>query len=124
MTKEKVAELSTEYFHAIKDYYGLSKFHDRTPYLSIEDSPYSDDDVSHDGFGEYSFDEMNEIIIYWKNIITEEDIIRTIIHEYTHYLQSPSWFKRYYNIGYDYNNHPYEIAAFNEEENWKIFYKK
>jgi hypothetical protein len=24
-------------------------------------------------------------------------------------------------MGYGYNDHPYEVAAFNEEENWKIF---
>jgi hypothetical protein len=29
--------------------------------------------------------------------------------------------KRYYNMGYNYNDHPYEVAAFDEEENWKLF---
>lgn len=124
MTKSKVVELSAKYFDAIKDYYGVSKYHDRTPYLSVEDSPYSDDDETYDGLGDYSFDSMNEISIYWKNIHTEETLIRTIIHEYTHYLQFPSWYKRYYNIGYNYNDHPYEIEAFKAEENWKLFYEK
>jgi hypothetical protein len=28
--------------------------------------------------------------------------------------------QRYYDMGYEYNNHPYEIEAFSvEEQNWK-----
>ena len=27
---------------------------------------------------------------------------------------------RYYNMGYNYSDHPYEIAAFNEEKNWEL----
>jgi hypothetical protein len=26
---------------------------------------------------------------------------------------------RYYNMGHNYSDHPYEIAAFAEESNWK-----
>ena len=33
-----------------------------------------------------------------------------------HYLQSPSWMKRYYDMGYEYNNHPYELEALEEEK--------
>jgi hypothetical protein len=28
---------------------------------------------------------------------------------------------RYWNMGYEYGTHPYEIQAWNEEENWKKF---
>ena len=31
--------------------------------------------------------------------------------------------KRYYDMGHDYNTHPYEVAAYAEESNWKIFSK-
>ena len=48
----------------------------------------------------------------------EKHLAETIIHEYQHYLQSPSWYTRYYSMGYRYDNHPYEIAAFNEEKNY------
>ena len=57
---------------------------------------------------------INEITIYYKNIASLEELIRTIIHEYQHYLQSPSWMTRYYNMGYDYSDHPYELAAYKE----------
>jgi hypothetical protein len=29
--------------------------------------------------------------------------------------------KRYYTMGYNYNDHPYEVQAFNEEEKWREF---
>ena len=36
-------------------------------------------------------------------------------------LQSPSWMKRYYDMGHDYNTHPYEVAAYAEEVNYTKF---
>ena len=119
MTKEEVKEIAEHVFEKVAEHYGLSKFHATTPYLSIEDSPYSDEDA--DGFGEYrGWD--NEIVVYWTMVESFEDISRTIIHEYQHYLQSPVWLTRYYTMGYGYDDHPYEIQAFNEEENWEMFY--
>ena len=50
----------------------------------------------------------------------EKHLAETIIHEYQHYLQSPSWYTRYYSMGYRYDNHPYEIAAFKEESNYQM----
>jgi len=119
MTKKQVTELSKTIFNKVSDYYGYSKYHKSLPYLMIEDSPYSDADDP-DCFGEYDKDE-NELIIYWKNTDSAETLSKTIIHEYQHYLQSKSWFTRYYNMGYGYNTHPYEISATNEETNWFIF---
>ena len=60
----------------------------------------------------------NSIVIYYPQMTSRKQIIETLIHEYQHYLQSPSWFTRYYNMGFEYNNHPYEIAATKEELNW------
>lgn len=48
-------------------------------------------------------------------------VIQTLIHEYIHYLQSPTWFKRYYNMGYSYNDHPYELEAIRHEQDYKLF---
>ena len=79
-----------------------------------------DKKVDDELYGEYCF-MMNEITLYWKNIKNIELLTRTIVHEYQHYLQSPSWFTRYYNMGYNYNDHPYEVKAFNEEETWLKF---
>lgn len=119
MSKSDIIESANKIYEKVILYYGLSKYKNFTPYLDIEDSPYSDGDDK-DLIGEYcSMD--NSLILYWKNIPSLEVLSRTIIHEYKHYLQSPRWMRRYYTMGYDYNNHPYEIQALNEEENWKKF---
>lgn len=119
MEKQVVESLSKHYFEKIAEHYGESKYQSTTPYLSIEDSPFSEGD-DEDLIAEY-ISTVNEIAVYWKNIKDEEALIRSLIHEYKHYLQSPSWMQRYYKQGYDYNNHPYEVAAYKEEENWHKF---
>lgn len=118
MTEESVIELAHVIFSKVSKYYGYSNFHSSVPILEIDESPYSD--AIGDSFGEYSFSE-NVLVIYWKKIESKEDLIRTILHEYQHYLQSPIWYTRYFTMGYGYNNHPYEIAAYTEELNWKKF---
>ena len=50
-------------------------------------------------------------------------LAKSIIHEYQHYLQSPSWYTRYYSMGYNYSDHPYEIAAYKEEKNYRKVYE-
>ena len=119
MNKHEIETLSELYFNMISDYYGMSRYHATLPYLSVEDSRYSDGEDK-ETKGEYC-SLHNEIVIYWKNIEDEESLIRTITHEYQHYLQSPTWFTRYYKQGYSYNDHPYEVQALEEEENWKKF---
>jgi len=52
---------------------------------------------------------------------SKKHIVETLVHEYQHYLQSPLWMKRYYTMGYNYNDHPYEVQAYNEEKNYKLF---
>mgnify|MGYP000501221771 CR=1 FL=1 len=64
----------------------------------------------------------NEIVLYWTEVEDFEDIARTLVHEYQHYLQSPVWLTRYYTMGYGYDDHPYEVQALKEEENWEKFY--
>ena len=120
MTKTEILEVTEKVYMNIVNHYGEAKHHNNTPYVSIEDTPYSDEEVPTDLFGEYCFI-MNELTIYWKNIDSLEILTRTLIHEYQHYLQSQSWMTRYYNMGYGYNDHPYEVAAFKEEERWKEF---
>lgn len=117
MTKKQVTEIAESNFHKIVDYYGFSKFHGTTPYLEIDISPFADSKT--DSFGEYNADD-NSIVIYWPKMKTNEDIIRTIIHEYQHYLQSKTWYTRYSRM-YDYSTNPYEIAAYKAESAWVIF---
>ena len=64
----------------------------------------------------------HKIYIYLSHIPDIEQLVRSLIHEYIHFLQSESWMKRYYKSGgYEYHNHPYEIKATEEERNWQKF---
>lgn len=119
MDRVEISHLSEIYLLEISEYYGYSSFQKTLPYLTIEDSIYSDAEDS-DILSDYCY-LNNEIQIYWKNIKDEETLVRCILHEYKHYLQSPSWMKRYYKQGYEYSDHPYEIEAYKEEENWYKF---
>ena len=59
----------------------------------------------------------NSIVVYYPKVEDAKHLAEIIIHEYQHYLQSPSWMTRYYRMGYRYDNHPYEVAALKEEKN-------
>ena len=52
---------------------------------------------------------------------TEEDIIRSLIHECVHSTQSKLLFDIYYEFGYTYDTHPYEVKAINAENEWKNY---
>lgn len=128
MKLDKIKEVVDKVLPLIEDFYGLSKFQECTPYIEYDTSIYArlsgeeDDGSMGDESPDAEYDSMdNTIVIYYPQMKSVKHIIQTLVHEYQHYLQSPSWMKRYYNMGYGYSNHPYEIAAYNEEKNWKIF---
>ena len=129
MTLKDIKNIVNEVYPKIEKYYGYSKFFPEvTPYIEYETSIYGrlsgeEDDGS---MGEESpdaeFDRIdNSIVIYYPKIKSKRHIVETLVHEYQHYLQSPLWMKRYYTMGYNYNDHPYEVQAYNEEKNYKLF---
>jgi hypothetical protein len=59
--------------------------------------------------GEYESHSFT-IYIYVKGHRTWKNLANTIIHEYIHHLQHPTWYTRYRQL-YSYKNHPYEIFA-------------
>ena len=79
--------------------------------------PGMDEDKS---WSEYDWSE-NKIYIYTTNVKSEEDIIRSLIHECVHSNQSKEIFDEYYKCDLDYSTNPYEIEAEYEEENWKKY---
>ena len=128
MIKEKVQNIIDEVFPKIEKHYGFSKFQECTPYVELHKNIYEkysgeegasgDEDGCH---AEYC-SMMNEISIYYPNMKSRKMIIETLIHEYIHYLQSPTWFKRYYDqYGHDYTTHTYEIEATSFEKDYKLF---
>jgi len=64
-------------------------------------------------------DEHNTIFIYYTNMKNEEDVIRSVLHEFEHTHQDTKKNEKYREQGYD--NNPYEIAARNAEKNWKQY---
>ena len=74
----------------------------------------------HESYAEYHWD-TNKIYLYTDNLNSEEDIIRSLIHECVHSTQSYEIYKAYYKCDLDYEHHPYEIEAEHEEEKWKKY---
>jgi hypothetical protein len=66
--------------------------------------------------GSYYSDE-NRIVIYDLNCNSLEDVVSTVIHEYTHYLQSVKKYWEYFKTHY-YSTHPYERQARRNEEKY------
>ena len=126
MNKKEVKEIVDVVYPLIQQFYGKSKFNSKIPKVKYHYNIYARITGIPEAEGECSpaaeFErETNTIWIYYPEAISKEWVIQTLIHEYQHYLQSPLWMKRYYSMGYNYDNHPYELAATKAESNWKIF---
>jgi hypothetical protein len=138
MTKEEVQKIVDEVYPKIEKHYGISKFHECTPWVELhhniylriigEDLEMGEDDypTEVEEFGEADpaaeFDrECNTIVVYHPKMKNRQEVIETLIHEYQHHLQSPLWMKRYYNMGHTYDTHPYEVEATSKEKEWVLF---
>ena len=66
-------------------------------------------------------DEENAIYVYYPNMTNEEDIIRSILHEYEHARQDPKKYEKYREEGFDGLDNPYEKAARRAEETWEKY---
>jgi len=66
-------------------------------------------------------DAESAIYVYYPNMTNEEDIIRSILHEYEHARQDPKKYEKYRKAGFDGLDNPYEKAARKAEEKWKDY---
>ena len=73
-----------------------------------------------ESYAEYSWSH-NKIYLYTDHLDSEEDVIRSLIHECVHSNQCHEVYIAYYECGLDYDTHPYEIEAEYEEEKWKNY---
>ena len=124
MESKEILQIANKAYPNIRAYYGLGKkeYPPIEVYRNIFARLSGEPDMEGDDPAEAELDrKKNKLFIYSDFNNSVEDVIRGVIHEYVHYLQSGSWMKRYYNMGYTYGNHPYEIDAKKEEENWKMF---
>jgi hypothetical protein len=69
-------------------------------------------------YAEYDWDK-NKIYLYTPRMVNEEQIIKALLHEYTHATQDKKKMEKYRELGYDKN--PYEKAASRAEKNWRKY---
>lgn len=69
-------------------------------------------------YAEYDWDK-NKIYLYTPKMVNEEQIIKALLHEYTHATQDRKKMEKYRELGYDKN--PYEKAASRAEKNWRKY---
>jgi hypothetical protein len=104
--------------------YGYSKFQNFLVDFELDNEELENEkEYFYQILAEYD-DDDNLIIVYYKKIRKTTDLIKSIIHEYQHYLQSPSWYS-IYDRKYGYYNNPYEKRAEEiAERDFKTCYKK
>ena len=125
MNIEVTQIIINQVYSKIKEYYGKGSLD--FPKIELHKDIYARLSGDEEQSGEHSStskaqydDETNIIYIYYPNMVNEEDVIRSIIHEYTHYKQDHKLFKQYRDM-YSYNENPIEIEAHKNEEDWQLF---
>ena len=104
-------ELADEILKALTEHYGHSQYVDFIPsiHVSSEDSILS---------GEYR-DDWEEIVLYTSALCFGPEELATVInHEFIHYLQDPKLMEEY-NDKFNYYDHPFEMEAYQREEEWR-----
>ena len=132
MNKEIVQQIINEVYPKIVKHYGEHKGY-KIPKVEIHNSifdrlaliPVSNDGIMKMQGVEYPSGEFcketDKIFIYFPEIKDKVDLIKALLHEYKHYLQ-PRWgYEFYTEMGFEYDNHPYELEAISEEQNYKLF---
>ena len=89
---------------------------DRLGAVGIEDL------IEEQGNPNAQYDPDADIIYIYSDVTnTAEQIIRSLLHEHTHTIQDQREFKKLYDAGYEYSNHPFELEALEAEKNWKNY---
>ena len=124
MTTDEIQNIIDKVYPKIQKYYGKGSLD--IPKIELHRDIYARLSGDEEQSGEHSkttkaqYDEdTNVIYIYYPNIMNEEDVIRSIIHEYTHYKQDHKLFKKYKAM-YGYDEDPTEIEARKNEEDWQL----
>jgi len=127
MTQDEVQNILDHAYPLIKSYFGKGKL----DYPKI-DTSHKNTYAMHSGEpeaqGEHSSTSIAEyykgvIYLYLPNITNEEELLRALVHEYTHYTQNSELFVKYKAM-YSYDKDPFEIEAHKNEEKWQLFSRK
>ena len=127
MTVDEIQDIIDHAYPKIKKYYGKGKLNYpkielwNDIYARLSGDPEARGEASKSSKAEYD-DKTNEIYIYYPNIKDEEDLLRSLVHEYTHYKQDHSLFQKYRDM-YDYDDpeNKIEAEARKAEEDWYLF---
>jgi hypothetical protein len=127
MTTDEIQNIIDYAYPKIKKYYGKGKrdyppvklHHDIYARLSGDDKQRGE----HSKTTKAQYEENTNVIwIYYPNMVNEESVIRSLIHEYTHYKQNITTLsKKYHAMKYSYDEDPHEIEAHKNEEDWQLF---
>ena len=125
MNTNEIQQIIDYAYPKIQSYYGKGSLD--IPKIELHRDIYARLSGDEEQSGEHSkttkaqYDEdTNVIYIYYPNMKSEEDVLRSIIHEYTHYKQDHKLFKKYKAM-YSYDEDPTEIEAKRNEEDWPLF---
>jgi len=125
MTTDEIQNIIDYAYPKIQSYYGKGSLD--IPKIELHRDIYARLSGDEEQSGEHSsttkaqYDEnTNVIYIYYPNMENEEDILRALIHEYTHYKQDHKLFKKYKAM-YGYDEDPTEIEAKRNEKDWPLF---
>ena len=128
MDKNKIQNIIDYAYPKIQNYFG--KNNKPIPTVELHKDIYARLSGDEEAEGEHSstsiaeYDENeNKIFIYYPNVNSEEDVLRALIHEYTHYTQDSKLLKRYRST-YLYDKDPFELEASSNENKWRLFSKK
>ena len=127
MTQDEIQNILDYSYPLIKSYFGKGKLdypkidtsHNNT-YAMHSGEPEAEGEHSSTSIAEYH---MGTIYLYLPNITNEEELLRALVHEYTHYTQDSELFAKYRSM-YSYDEDPTEIEAHKNEEKWQLFSKK
>ena len=125
MNIDEIQNIINYSYPKIQKYYGKGSLD--IPKIELHKDIYARLSGDEEQSGEHSkttkaqYDEdTNVIYIYYPNMENEEDVLRALIHEYTHYKQDHKLFKKYKAM-YSYDEDPTEIEAKRNEEDWPLF---
>ena len=125
MNTDEIQNIIDYAYPKIQKYYGKGSLD--FPKIELHKDIYARLSGDEEQSGEHSSttkaeydDDTNVIYIYYPNMKNEEDVLRALIHEYTHYKQDHKLFKKYKAM-YSYDEDPTEIEAKRNEEDWPLF---
>jgi len=127
MTTDEIQQIIDYAYPKIQVYYGKGEssippieLH-RDIYARLSGEEEMEGEASETSKAEYD-EETNVIYVYYPNVENEEDLLRSLVHEYTHYKQDHSLFQKYRDM-YDYDDpkNKIEAEAKKAEEDWYLF---